>query len=106
MILQIPSIPSLSPISAFISALPVTPLQAVLLVPAVAVVLLALIPNYRLGAFLNVFASGLTFLAGASLLFEPKFRSDILILDDFNVYLVTLTTVSYTHLTLPTIYSV
>jgi hydrogenase-4 component F len=92
MILQIPSIPSLSPISAFISDLPVTPLQAVLLVPAVAVVLLALIPNYRLGAFLNVLASALTFLAGASLLFEPQFRSDILILDDFNVYLVTLTT--------------
>jgi hydrogenase-4 component F len=92
MILQIPSIPSLSPISAFISDLPVTPLQAVLLVPAVAVVLLALIPGYRLGAFLNVLASALTFLAGASLLFEPQFRSDILILDDFNVYLVTLTT--------------
>ena len=92
MILQIPSIPSLSPISAFISALPVTPLQAVLLIPAVAVVLLALIPSYRLGAFLNVLASALTFLAGASLLFEPQFRSDILILDDFNVYLVTLTT--------------
>src|SRR5262245_44056932 len=79
-------------VSSFISSMPVTPLQAVLLVPAVAVVLLALIPNYRLGAFLNVLASALTFAAGASLLFEPQFRSDILILDDFNVYLVTLTT--------------
>ena len=93
---MIPSIPSVDAISSFvasfIASLPVTPLQAVLLIPAIAVVLLALIPNYRLGAFLNVLASGLTFLAGASLLFEPQFRSDILILDDFNVYLVTLTT--------------
>ena len=54
--------------------------------------LLALIPGYRFGAFLNVLASGLTFLAGASLLFDPRYRSDILIVDDFNVYLVTLTT--------------
>jgi hydrogenase-4 component F len=82
-------IPSLATLWA---QLPVTPLQAVLLIPAAAVVLLALIPWYRLGATLNVLASGLTFFAGASLLFDPRYRSDILIVDDFNVYLVTLTT--------------
>ena len=87
---MIPS--AISSIAAAWSHLPVTPLQAVLLIPAVAVVLLALIPGYRFGALLNVLASGLTFVAGASLLFDPRYRTDILIVDDFNVYLVTLTT--------------
>ena len=54
--------------------------------------LLALVPNYRLGAALNVLASGLTFVAGVSLLFADRVRSDILIIDDFNIYLVTITT--------------
>jgi hydrogenase-4 component F len=70
----------------------ITPLHAILLIPAVAVVLLALIPSYRIGAFLNMLAAGLTFMAGASLLFQPAYRTDILIVDDFNIYLVTLTT--------------
>jgi hydrogenase-4 component F len=68
------------------------PLDAILLVPAVAVVVLVFIRSYRIGAMLNMLAAGLTFVAGASLLFYPQFRSDILIVDDFNVYLVTLTT--------------
>jgi hydrogenase-4 component F len=67
-------------------------LHCVLLIPAVAVILLAVIPGYRLGAFVNMLAAGLTFMAGASLLFDPGFRNDILIIDDFNIYLVTLTT--------------
>ncbi len=66
--------------------------DAILLIPAVAVVLLALIPSYRVGAALNVIACGLTFVAGASLLFVERMRTDILIIDDFNIYLVTLTT--------------
>ena len=70
----------------------ITPLHAILLIPAVAVVLLALIPSYRVGAFLNMLAAGLTFMAGASLLFQSAYRTDILIVDDFNIYLVTLTT--------------
>jgi hydrogenase-4 component F len=70
----------------------VTPLHGILLIPAIAVVVLALVPNYRFGAFLNMLASGLTFMAGASLMFDTQFRNDILIVDDFNVYLVTLTT--------------
>jgi len=37
-------------------------------------------------------ASGLTFMAGTSLLLVDRYRSDILIIDDFNIYLVTLTT--------------
>jgi hydrogenase-4 component F len=70
----------------------IAPVYAVLLIPAVAVPLLALVPNYRLGAALNVLASGLTFLAGVSLLFAERVRSDLLIIDDFNIYLVTITT--------------
>jgi hydrogenase-4 component F len=73
-------------------ALPLSPIDAILLVPAVAVVVLAVVPGYRLGAALNVLTAGLTFAAGVSLLFTPNYRSDILIVDDFNVYLVTLTT--------------
>src|SRR5262249_27495956 len=68
------------------------PLDALLWIPAIAVPLLATIPDYRLGARLNVAASGLTFAAGASLLFVPRLRTDILIIDDFNIFLVTITT--------------
>jgi hydrogenase-4 component F len=68
------------------------PLQALLLIPAVAVVILVLLPGYRIAAFLNMLASALTFMAGAWLLFYPRYRSDILIVDDFNCYLVALTT--------------
>ena len=42
---------------------------AVLLIPVVAACLLALLPNYRLTARLNVLAAFLTFLAAASLFF-------------------------------------
>ena len=70
----------------------ITPLDAILWVPAVAIPVLALVPNYRLGATLNVIASGLTFVAGVSLLFVERARSDVLIIDDFNIFLVTVTT--------------
>jgi hydrogenase-4 component F len=70
----------------------INPLYAILLIPAVAVVVLVLIPSYRIGAVLNMLASGLTFMAGTSLLLVDRYRSDILIVDDFNIYLVTLTT--------------
>ena len=70
----------------------ITPLSATLAIPAIAVLLLAIIPGYRIGAVLNMLASGLTFMAGVALLFVPPYRSDILIIDDFNIYLVILTT--------------
>jgi hydrogenase-4 component F len=70
----------------------VTPLGVVLTVPALAVVVLAFVRDYRLGAALNVLASGCTFVAGVSLLLADRVRTDILIIDDFNIYLVTLTT--------------
>jgi hydrogenase-4 component F len=75
-----------------LTALPISPLEAVLGIPALALVILALVPNYRAGAAINVIAAGLTFAAGVSLLFAPRVRSDIFVIDDFNIYLVTLTT--------------
>ena len=39
----------------------IDPLYAMLWIPAVAMVVLAFIPNYRLGAAINVLASALTF---------------------------------------------
>ena len=70
----------------------IDPVVAILLIPAIAVVVLVFVSNYRLGASLNVLASGLTFASGVLLLFSPRLRSEILIVDDFNIYLVTLTT--------------
>ena len=75
-----------------IGSLPIAPVEAILWIPASAVVILAFVPNYRLGAALNVLAAGLSFAAGVLLLFTERNRSDILIVDDFNIYLVTLTT--------------
>ena len=70
----------------------IAPIDVLLWTPAVAVVVLALVANYRLGAVLNVVACGITFAGGVALLFAPRLRTDILLIDDFNIYLVTLTT--------------
>jgi hydrogenase-4 component F len=69
-----------------------SPVEIVVWVPAVAMVLLAFIANYRIGAAINVIAAGVTFAAGVALLFVERVRSEILIIDDFNIYLVILTT--------------
>ena len=66
---------------------------AVLVIPAVAAALLALLPGYRLTAQLNILASLLTFAAAASLLFlgrpEP---GDYLLVDDLNIVFIVLNT--------------
>ena len=69
-----------------------TPLDLVLLIPAFAVVVLAFVPHYRLGAAINVLAAGATFAVSVVLLTGERVRGDIFIVDDFNIYLVTLTT--------------
>jgi hydrogenase-4 component F len=69
-----------------------TPVDAVLIVPAASIPLLALAPGYRSAALINVMASGLTFAAGVALLVVPPVRSDLIIVDDFNIFLVVLTT--------------
>jgi len=70
--------------------LPVVPM--LLLIPAVAVPVLALVADYRLGAVINVVACALTFAAGLALLFVPRLRGELLIVDDFNIFFVVLTT--------------
>jgi len=70
----------------------ISSLDLVLMSPAIAIPVLALISNYRLGAALNVLASAITMVAGISLLFAPRARTDLFVVDDFNIYLVTLTT--------------
>jgi hydrogenase-4 component F len=69
-----------------------TPAEIIIWVPAVALVLLALITNYRLGAAINIVASGIAFAAAVALLFVDRIRTEIIIIDDFNIYLVILTT--------------
>ena len=70
----------------------ISPVDALLIIPGIAIPVLALVSNYRLGATLNVVASGASLAAGISLLFAQRSRSDLIIVDDFNVYLITLTT--------------
>ena len=70
----------------------IAPLHPILLIPAIAVVVLAFVPNYRLGAAINVLAAGATFAVSVVLLIGERVRGDIFIIDDFNIYLVTLTT--------------
>jgi hydrogenase-4 component F len=74
------------------SALVAHALEALLLVPAIAVPVLALVSDYRLGAIVNVIACALTFAAGVALLFTAPGRGDLLIVDDFNIFFVVLTT--------------
>ena len=60
--------------------------------PAAAVLVLALVPNYRVSAALNSLASLVALVAAGSLLFVPRFQGALLLIDDFNVYMVVLNT--------------
>jgi hydrogenase-4 component F len=67
-------------------------LSGLLVIPAIAAGLLALLPGYRLTARLNVLATLLTFLTAVSLfVVEPKFGSYLLV-DDLNKVFIVLTT--------------
>jgi len=67
-------------------------MAAILLIPIVAVGILALLPGYRLSARLNVLASLLTFLA-ALLLFENRpAPGQFLFIDDLNIVFIVLNT--------------
>jgi hydrogenase-4 component F len=68
------------------------PVETILATPAVAIAVLALISNYRAGAALNIAACAVSFSAAVALLFTGHPRSDLLIIDDFNIFLVILTT--------------
>jgi hydrogenase-4 component F len=68
------------------------PVEAIVVIPAIAIPVLALIPDYRLGAGLNILVCATTFTAALSLLFTDHPRSDLIIIDDFNIFFIVLTT--------------
>jgi hydrogenase-4 component F len=67
------------------------PASAMLLIPAIAAALLAFMPSYRMGAWLNVLASFATFVAALALLFwrDVPVRS-LLQVDDLNIVFLVL----------------
>ncbi len=65
---------------------------AVLIIPAVAAAVLALLPDYRLSARLNVLATFLTFLAAFSLFFNRPPVGPYVLVDDLNNVFIVLTT--------------
>ena len=65
---------------------------AVLIIPAVAAALLAMVSSYRLGAALNIVATGLTLLAASVLVVARPTPSLYLSVDDFNIFLIILNT--------------
>ena len=67
------------------------PVEAVVIIPALAMPTLALISGYRLGAAVNMVACALTLAAAIALLFGDHPRSDLIIIDDFNIFLILLT---------------
>ena len=77
---------------AFLDLLPFEPVAAVLLIPGCATVLLAVLPGYRLTAYLNVLATLSTLLAALTLLFVRPERGAYLFVDDLNVIFVVLGT--------------
>jgi hydrogenase-4 component F len=69
----------------------------VLGIPAAAAALLALVPNHAAAGRLNALASGLTFATSLTLFADRPETTHLLIIDDFNIYLVALTAfVSFT----------
>ena len=67
-------------------------LTAILLIPAVAAAILALLPDYRLTAALNVVASLLTFVTALSLFIVEPVSGQYLLVDDLNKVFIVLTT--------------
>jgi hydrogenase-4 component F len=67
-------------------------LVGVLVIPAAAAVLLAMLPGYRLSARLNVFAALLTFLTASSLFVVEPVSGTYLLVDDLNKVFIVLTT--------------
>ncbi|MGO9869202.1 MAG: hydrogenase 4 subunit F, partial [Rhodomicrobium sp.] len=65
---------------------------AVVGIPAIAGLILALIPGYRISAIGNVFASGLTFTASLSFLAMHPVVENYVILDSLNTFFIILNT--------------
>lgn len=67
-------------------------LAGVLVIPMVAAGILALSPNYRLSARLNILACGLTWLSALTLIEQRPAPNDFLFVDDLNVVFIVLST--------------
>jgi hydrogenase-4 component F len=67
-------------------------LIAILLIPAISAAILALMPDYRLTAALNVIASLFTFLTALSLFVVEPVSGQYLLVDDLNKVFIVLTT--------------
>jgi hydrogenase-4 component F len=78
--------------NALLVHLPFEPVTAILAIPAVSAILLAVLPGYRVTARLNVLATLLTFFAALSLLVERPTATGYLFVDDLNVVFVVLGT--------------
>ncbi len=65
---------------------------AVIGIPFLSALALALIPSYRVTSIGNVIASGLTFAAGLSFLAFPPLVENYFILDDLNIFFIVLNT--------------
>jgi hydrogenase-4 component F len=76
----------------FLSALFIEPVTAVLAIPGVAAIILAVLPGYRITARLNVLATFLTLVAALTLLVARPARGVYLFVDDLNVVFVVLGT--------------
>jgi hydrogenase-4 component F len=68
------------------------PMTAVLLIPAVAAALLAVLPSYRLSARLNMLASFLTLVSTVLLFTERPAPGRFLMVDDLNIVFIALST--------------
>jgi hydrogenase-4 component F len=68
------------------------PIVAILVIPAAAALLLALLPGYRLTSRLNVLASFLTLTSATMLFFAEHRTSQFFLIDDVNIVFVILTT--------------
>ncbi|WP_432431435.1 hydrogenase 4 subunit F [Rhodomicrobium vannielii] len=72
--------------------MPFNPATAIIVIPALSAVALALMPGYRLTARLNVLAAFLTFLAALTLLTARPASGGYLMVDDLNVVFIVLGT--------------
>ncbi|MGE4279445.1 MAG: hydrogenase 4 subunit F [Magnetospirillum sp.] len=68
------------------------PLLLILAIPLASAGFLAVLPSWRLASWLNIVVSGTTFAASLSLFVRRPEPTKLLFIDDFNVYLVALTT--------------
>jgi hydrogenase-4 component F len=64
----------------------------VLVIPALAAAILALLPNYRIAARLNVLATMATFISALGLLVVPRTSEGLLLIDDLNIVFIILNT--------------